>query len=212
MPCRGQSEVNIGWFGARALRETFLLHAPDGPPVTRKGDPVRIGEGHRIGIQSQPNPDLRPDPPMRDPRQDHHWVYHVVTGDAGWLPTAHFELDDTVDLARAGHEHCGPADVDFQVGKTRPRGHTRPDARPKLKTGEYEVKQQDAKLRLAPHGTGFEWLLQGDVVVVRAMVRLGRELDYCVEVMESETAEVGSEGFVLAEALARRRLSHPGVP
>jgi hypothetical protein len=140
---------------------------------------------------------------MRDPRRDHHWVYHVVTGDAGWLPAEHFEFDDTVDLAREGHEFCGPANVDFQVGKTRPRGHTKPDARPKAKSGEYAVKAEDAKLRLAPHGTGFEWLLHGDLVVVRAMVRLGHELDYCVEVTRSETAEVGTEGFVLAGALKR---------
>jgi hypothetical protein len=194
----GQSEVNIGWYGARTIRETPLRRAPGGAEL------IAVRKGRRVGRQSIRNPSLQPTPPKREPRDGHGWFYDVMTGRAGWLNLDDVEHDDAVDLARADEHFCGPANVDFQVNRTTPRGHHGPDPRPRAKAGEYSVKAQDAMLRLAPHSSAFEWVEKGDLVTATAVVDMGHELDYCVTVRESATAPIGTRGYIVALALKRR--------
>jgi hypothetical protein len=193
----GQSEVNIGWYGARTVRDTALCRAPGGTQV------VAVRNGRRVGRQSVPNPSLSPTPAMRESRDGHGWFYEVMSGKAGWLHLEDVEHDDAVDLSRENEDLCGPADVDFQVNRTTPRGHHGPDARPRTKQGEYSVKFEDAMLRLAPHGSAFEWVEKGDLLTATAVVDMGKELDYFVTVKESATAPVGTHGYIVGLALKR---------
>lgn len=211
MPCLTQAQSRIGWYGARRVQEGFLYHdSKRTSKVKREGKAVRLGS--RLGVQSEPNPTHSKRPPMRRGRDGSHWCFDVVTGDAGWVDDNCFELDDTVRLARRGQHYCGPADVDFQVNAPdgladapRPSDPDHHEPRPKPREGRYVIKVKDTKVRLAFHGSGFEWTKEGDVWEAKGVIDTSKEDDFCMRCIRSDTCPVGTEGFIIGLSIRQQK-------
>jgi hypothetical protein len=210
MPCHGikdaftHSEVRIGWFPFRAVKSTYITTAPGG------GNKVCLLErGSRCGAQSVRNPDHKPNPQRRPVvhigDKSYLWVYHRKIGKAGWVCTSDITHDPDLSIPPMK----GPAQLDFEVGRTLPRAPSSSGCGEKAKGTAKErtrlVAERDLYIRYSPRGTAFAYLHRGDEVKI--LITNGPHGFVCVEVTKvvkfPNAIKEGRRGWVSASGLSR---------
>lgn len=208
--CRLQSQARVSWAGARTHEAFNLRRGASG-----RFKPVEAVKANaRVLLRSVL---MRPDelsvlPALRQLRYDElgnpwAWMSELDSGRAGWGPFDLVTRDDSLNILRSGKRYAGPANCDGWIGHFAPPAHRLERIPSPIKRGHtlYVVRAEDMYGRAAPHGSGDEYVELGDVVRVHRYRYVKRELDYCAEVLSSDTAEVGTFVWLLASGLAKLR-------
>lgn len=194
-------EVNIGWRLGVARRSTEIRTKPG------RGELVgRLDGGDGCGIQTVRNPDRKAEPETRpsvDGRdgEQYIWVYARAGSKTGWVRKDDIER---LPVDRDKPPLRGPAGLDFEVGRTRPR-KKRPSGCGHVSNNQptKTVNAADAHLRYSPRGTSFHYLHRGDRVQV-LLADEGQGFHF-VEITDTDadgSARTGGRGWILAEALS----------
>jgi hypothetical protein len=154
-----------------------------------------VEQGRRLGAQSVRNPRGLSAPDPRPSRNGFLWCYEVESGKAGWVPVDALSRVE-VALARRGETHCGPANLDAQVGFSEPLPKKATSVGGEARRGRLIVKSRDAYLRYSPRGTAHEYVLKGDVLEARWIRKNAPGTYLCVRVVESDSAPVGTIGWI----------------
>lgn len=202
--CRKQSEAYVGYMPLRATREMPLYRSPF---TDESFDTVKFDA--KLGWQSEPNPEMRQRPPMRQPINDRIPVYQQAGGDFGWVDQDGVRVE-TCDEARARWAD-GPLPrnvprIDFQVPPPGcPADECGLPPIPKEKKERLEgkavrffkrkkVKAQALRGRLTQRGTETWWLEHG--AVVKRIWKGWRGHYTCIEVVQSRWAPAGERMWV----------------
>lgn len=188
-------DVNIGWYGYEVIRKNRLRVGP-----AEHFDAIQVVDvTKRVGVQSTRNPKGVDNPPRRPLHKDAHgkqwaWVYVRETGNQGWMKASCLkERKDSVPWAH------GPSRSDFHIGLEPCKIGPRSSCHGVRKNRVRIINAREVFLRYAPHSTPYRYLQKGDSV--RELFRRTANDYVAVSVVKSETAPVGSRGWVSVKSL-----------